>query len=183
MYSLSRSTYCTTLSPRSNRRVAGRPVLMVPIILYSDNTSDNKSKEWHKMDSNVLHVKKTFNSGSWYWYSYTVIDTPSLVGGQHKNKSETQCSKISCMHLSVNSPLSLSSLSKSVSLPRSGSSTSKLCNHSKLCIIQYKSAAHRLSTISAQLLKYICLFPGCLQGYSQPFSLNLESLQVHVLFL
>ena len=32
-------------------RAAGRPVVMVPIILYSDDTSGNRSKKWHKMDS------------------------------------------------------------------------------------------------------------------------------------
>lgn len=32
-------------------RASGRPVVMVPIILYSDDTSANKSKKWHKMDS------------------------------------------------------------------------------------------------------------------------------------
>ena len=32
-------------------KAAGRPVVMLPIILYSDDTSGNKSKEWHKFDS------------------------------------------------------------------------------------------------------------------------------------
>lgn len=30
---------------------AGRPVVMLPLILFSDNTSGNKSKKWHKFDS------------------------------------------------------------------------------------------------------------------------------------
>ena len=29
----------------------GRPVVMVPIVLFSDDTSGNKSKKWHKFDS------------------------------------------------------------------------------------------------------------------------------------
>ena len=32
-------------------KAAGRPVVMLPIILYSDDTSGNKSKKWHKFDS------------------------------------------------------------------------------------------------------------------------------------
>ena len=30
---------------------AGRPVVMLPLILFSDDTSSNKSKKWHKFDS------------------------------------------------------------------------------------------------------------------------------------
>ncbi len=32
-------------------KARGRPVVMLPIILYSDDTSGNKSKKWHKFDS------------------------------------------------------------------------------------------------------------------------------------
>lgn len=30
---------------------AGRPVIMLPLILFTDDTSGNKSKKWHKFDS------------------------------------------------------------------------------------------------------------------------------------
>ena len=32
-------------------RAAGRPVVMLPLILFTDDTSGNKSKKWHKFDS------------------------------------------------------------------------------------------------------------------------------------
>ena len=32
-------------------KVDGRPVVMVPIVLFSDDTGGNKSKKWHKFDS------------------------------------------------------------------------------------------------------------------------------------
>ena len=38
-------------SHRLKERAAGRPVVMVPIIPYSHDTSSNKPKKWHKMDS------------------------------------------------------------------------------------------------------------------------------------
>ncbi len=36
---------------RLKEKAAGRPVLMLPLILYSDDTSGNKSKKWHQFDS------------------------------------------------------------------------------------------------------------------------------------
>ena len=33
------------------KKAAGRPVVMVPLILYSDDTSGNKSKKWHLFNS------------------------------------------------------------------------------------------------------------------------------------
>ena len=32
-------------------RACGRPVVMLPLVLFSDDTSGNKSKKWHKFDS------------------------------------------------------------------------------------------------------------------------------------
>ena len=32
-------------------KAAGRKVIMVPLILFSDDTSGNKSKKWHKFES------------------------------------------------------------------------------------------------------------------------------------
>ena len=32
-------------------KAGGRPVVMVPLVLFSDDTSGNKSKKWHKFDS------------------------------------------------------------------------------------------------------------------------------------
>ena len=32
-------------------KAAGRPVIMLPLVLFSDDTSGNKSKKWHKFDS------------------------------------------------------------------------------------------------------------------------------------
>lgn len=32
-------------------RAAGRPVIMLPLVLFSDDISGNKSKKWHKFDS------------------------------------------------------------------------------------------------------------------------------------
>lgn len=32
-------------------KAAGKPVVMMPLILFTDNTSGNKSKKWHKFDS------------------------------------------------------------------------------------------------------------------------------------
>ena len=32
-------------------RAAGKPVVMLPLILFTDDTSGNKSKKWHKFDS------------------------------------------------------------------------------------------------------------------------------------
>ena len=32
-------------------KAAGRPVVTLPLILYSDDTSGNRSKKWHKFDS------------------------------------------------------------------------------------------------------------------------------------
>ena len=36
---------------RLMKKAAGRPVVMVPLILYSDDTSGNKSKKWHLFKS------------------------------------------------------------------------------------------------------------------------------------
>lgn len=33
------------------RKAAGRPVIMLQLVLISDDTSGNKSKKWHKFDS------------------------------------------------------------------------------------------------------------------------------------
>ena len=38
-------------SHRLKQRAAGRPVVMVPLILYTDDTSGNKSKKWHCFNS------------------------------------------------------------------------------------------------------------------------------------
>lgn len=35
-------------------KAAGRKVVMVPLILFSDDTSGNKSKKWHKFESYYL---------------------------------------------------------------------------------------------------------------------------------
>ena len=35
---------------------AGRPVVMLPVILYSDDTSGNRSKQWNKFDSWCLKL-------------------------------------------------------------------------------------------------------------------------------
>ncbi len=32
-------------------KAAGRPVVMLPLLLFSDDTSGNRSKKWHKFDS------------------------------------------------------------------------------------------------------------------------------------
>lgn len=32
-------------------RAAGKPVVMLPLIAFTDDTSGNKSKKWHKFDS------------------------------------------------------------------------------------------------------------------------------------
>ena len=32
-------------------KAAGRPVIVLPLVLFSDDTSGNKSKKWHKFDS------------------------------------------------------------------------------------------------------------------------------------
>ena len=32
-------------------KAAGKPVVMLPIILFSDDTSGNKNKKWHKFES------------------------------------------------------------------------------------------------------------------------------------
>lgn len=32
-------------------KAAGKPVVMAPLILFSDDTSGNRSKKWHKFDS------------------------------------------------------------------------------------------------------------------------------------
>ena len=32
-------------------RAAGKPVVMLPLVLFSDDTSGNKSKKWHLFDS------------------------------------------------------------------------------------------------------------------------------------
>ena len=43
--------YTTLLTPhRLKERAAGRPVVMMPNTLYSDDKSGNKSKKWHKID-------------------------------------------------------------------------------------------------------------------------------------
>ena len=37
--------------PNSLREnAAGRPVVMLPLVLFSDDTSGNRSKKWHKFD-------------------------------------------------------------------------------------------------------------------------------------
>ena len=36
------------LSPKA--KAAGRKVVMLPLILYADDTSGNKSKKWHKFE-------------------------------------------------------------------------------------------------------------------------------------
>lgn len=44
--------YLTYLSPHPLKsKAAGRPVIMLPIVLFSDDTSGNISKKWHKFDS------------------------------------------------------------------------------------------------------------------------------------
>jgi len=49
-----RSILHSSLPRHLKERAAGRPVVMVPIILYSDDTSGNRSKKWHKMDSRCM---------------------------------------------------------------------------------------------------------------------------------
>ena len=44
--------YVTYTSSHPLKCMAGdRPVIVVPLILYSDDTSGNKSKQWNKFDS------------------------------------------------------------------------------------------------------------------------------------
>ena len=44
--------YLAYLEPHSMKeKAAGRPVIMIPLVLFSDDTSGNKSKKWHKFDS------------------------------------------------------------------------------------------------------------------------------------
>lgn len=44
--------YVAYLDPHPLRdKAAGRPVVMLPLVLFSDDTSGNKSKKWHKFDS------------------------------------------------------------------------------------------------------------------------------------
>ena len=32
----------------------GKPVVMLPLVLFSDDTSGNRSKKWHKFESRYL---------------------------------------------------------------------------------------------------------------------------------
>ena len=44
--------YRAFTTPHKLKAVAGdTPVLMLPLILFSDDTSGNKSKQWNKFDS------------------------------------------------------------------------------------------------------------------------------------
>ena len=44
--------YSLLLKPHLLKETSGgRPVAMVPLVLFSDDTSGNKSKKWHKFDS------------------------------------------------------------------------------------------------------------------------------------
>ena len=44
--------YSQHLKPHHlKEKAGGRPVVMVPLVLFSDDTSGNKSKKWHKFDS------------------------------------------------------------------------------------------------------------------------------------
>ena len=45
-----------TVQHRLKYTAADRPVLLVPLILYSDETSGNKSKRWNKFDSWCLKL-------------------------------------------------------------------------------------------------------------------------------
>ena len=45
-----------TKSHPAKDRAAGRPVVMLPLVLYSDDTSGNKSKQWNKFDSWCLKL-------------------------------------------------------------------------------------------------------------------------------
>ena len=44
--------YSLLLKPHPlKEKSGGRPVVMVPLVLFSDDTSGNKSEKWHKFDS------------------------------------------------------------------------------------------------------------------------------------
>ncbi len=49
--------YTSFVLPHHLKSVAkGRPVIMVPLVLFTDDTSGNKSKQWNKFDYWVLRI-------------------------------------------------------------------------------------------------------------------------------
>ena len=51
-------------SHRLKSQALGRPVVMLPVILFTDDTSGNRSKQWNKFDSWSLRIAGLPNSST-----------------------------------------------------------------------------------------------------------------------
>ena len=43
-------------------KAAGKSILNIPLILFSDDTSGNKSKKWHKFDLSLAGLPRSHNT-------------------------------------------------------------------------------------------------------------------------
>ena len=87
--------YNSFVAPHPLKEAAGeRPIVMLPLILYSDDTSGNKSKQWNKFDSWCVKLAGLRNEENMKLGNIFHISSSNkvcIISGAHKGRSVQLC--------------------------------------------------------------------------------------------